>query len=274
MVDEYCSFTKAIEHLGERWTLLIVRALLVNGAQGFSELAIGLPGRISRSVLADRLRRLDDFGLVSRSAGRYGRYRLTDAGAGLAPAILALRRWADDWLPDDPGMAARDPAILLAWLGERVEPTELPERPVVLEITVRLEPEFRGWLVLRRDAEPYGCAVDPMLAESRYLYLEAGPPVMVGLARGSRAWGPALADGSLHADGDPGLLHALPSWFRRAGADAGMTGDAQREPDPPGPPPRMTAAGIDPARPASDPASHARGAVWQRGPVVPGRRRG
>ncbi len=47
----YCSFTKAIEHLGDRWSLLVVRQLGVFGPLGFNELARSLPGRISRSVL-------------------------------------------------------------------------------------------------------------------------------------------------------------------------------------------------------------------------------
>ena len=52
----YCSYTKAIEHLGDRWSLLVLRELGMFGRQGFNDLAAGLPGRISRSVLADRLR--------------------------------------------------------------------------------------------------------------------------------------------------------------------------------------------------------------------------
>ena len=62
----YCSYTKAIEHLGDRWSLLVLRELGMFGAQGFNDLTTGLPGRISRSVLADRLRRLEVLGLVAR----------------------------------------------------------------------------------------------------------------------------------------------------------------------------------------------------------------
>ena len=65
----YCSFTKAIEHLGDRWSLLIVRQLGVFGPLGFNELARSLPGRISRSVLIERLRRLETLGLVERREG-------------------------------------------------------------------------------------------------------------------------------------------------------------------------------------------------------------
>ena len=47
---DYCAFTKAVEHLGDRWSFLIVRELAMIGAQGFNILATGLPGHISRSV--------------------------------------------------------------------------------------------------------------------------------------------------------------------------------------------------------------------------------
>jgi len=89
----YCSFTKAIEHLGDRWILLIVRELGVFGPLGFNELATALPGRISRSILADRLRRLEILGLVSRGDGHgaHAPYRLTAVGASLMPTILSLQ---------------------------------------------------------------------------------------------------------------------------------------------------------------------------------------
>lgn len=96
----YCSFTKAIEHLGDRWSLLIVRQLRVYGPLGFNELIRSMPGRISRSVLTERLRRLETLCLVSRE-GSTG-YRLTTVGAGLMPVLLSLRGWAETWLPDDP----------------------------------------------------------------------------------------------------------------------------------------------------------------------------
>ena len=114
----YCSFTKAIEHLGDRWSLLIVRQLGVFGPLGFNELVRSLPGRISRSVLTERLRRLETLGLVSRE-GPTG-YRLTTVGAGLMPVLYSLRGWAETWLPDDPAMMERDPDVVLGWLAQRV----------------------------------------------------------------------------------------------------------------------------------------------------------
>lgn len=68
---QYCPVAKAAEVLGERWTLLIVRDL-ITGAHRFTDLQRGLPG-ISRSLLADRLRRLEFDGLVERRTGSSGR---------------------------------------------------------------------------------------------------------------------------------------------------------------------------------------------------------
>lgn len=177
----YCSFTKAIEHLSERWSLLILRELGVFGPQGFNDLATGLPGRISRSVLADRLRRLEALGLVSRSdgPGPHPAYRLTTVGHGLMPTLGSLRAWADTWLPDDPDMLEHDPDIVLGWLAQRVDRVRLPARPVVLELRVFHRGDRRYWLVLQKSVEPYGCLTDPLLDAMRYVYLQTSMPALL-----------------------------------------------------------------------------------------------
>jgi DNA-binding HxlR family transcriptional regulator len=212
----YCSFTKAIEHLGDRWNLLIVRELGVHGPRRFNELAAALPGRISRSVLTERLRRLASLGVVGQ-VDRTGStaYRLTSAGEGLMPVLLSLRDWSATWLPDDPRMVERDPDVLIHWLARTVDTRRLPERPVVVEITNLAQQTRRGWLVLERGAEPYACLDDPLLAPERYVYVHAGSTVLLGLARGHRDWAGALADGSVVVDGDPELLGQLAAWFTR-----------------------------------------------------------
>lgn len=215
----YCSFTKAIEHLGERWSLLILRELGVFGAQGFNELATGLPGRISRSVLADRLRKLEDLGPVSRTGrrGSQAPYRLTTAGHGLLPTIMSIRGWASTWIPEDPAVVECDPDILLGWLARRVDPARLPDHQVVLAIRGHHPGERHGWLVLKRGTEPYGCRTDPLLNQSRYVYVAAvGLTVLLALAHGRRSWADAIADESILAFGDPDLTRQLAGWFQPA----------------------------------------------------------
>ena len=86
----YCSFTKAIEHLGGLRSLLILRELGMFGPQGFNDLAASLPGR-SAARTADRLRRLETSGLVSHRDGHdpHPAYCLTSVGH--ADARLAAR---------------------------------------------------------------------------------------------------------------------------------------------------------------------------------------
>jgi len=87
--DQYCGLARALDVLGERWTLLVVRNLLL-GPQRYSELMRGLPG-ITTNLLAKRLKAMEAEGLVERAADES--YRLTPLGASLEPAIHALGRW-------------------------------------------------------------------------------------------------------------------------------------------------------------------------------------
>jgi DNA-binding HxlR family transcriptional regulator len=213
---DYCSYTKAVEFLGDRWCLLIVRDLAMLGPRGFNELASGLPGHISRSTLSERLDRLEVVGLIrrdGRSPGRQAPYDLTAAGRAFLPTVMALRGWAESWLPEDPAIVERDPSVVMVWMGERVDHTQLPDRQVVLALTMRHEPPIRGWLILEAGSEPKGCLEDPLLDESRYVYIESSVPVILALARGHRDPADAMADGSVELFGDPALVARMPSWF-------------------------------------------------------------
>src|SRR4051812_19044407 len=90
---QFCGLAKALDRVGERWTLLIVRDLLL-GPRRYSELLRGLPG-ITTNLLAKRLQEMQAHGLVEPAAGdgAASAYRLTPLGAGLEPAIHALGAW-------------------------------------------------------------------------------------------------------------------------------------------------------------------------------------
>lgn len=215
---DYCAFTKAIEHLGDRWSLLIVRELFMFGPQGFNTLAQGLPGHVSRSVLSAKLRKLEQLGLVTRDPGgsRHAPYRLAPAGDQLIPTLKSLWQWADRWVPEDPSLAQRDPAVLAFWLSRRVIASEVPKRKTVIEISVRDAPDARSWLLLDRQGGPELCDEDPQLDQSRYVYLEADAAGLLPVARGERPWSEALADRSVDLYGEPDLVAATPSWFTAA----------------------------------------------------------
>lgn len=89
--DHYCGIARALDHLGERWALLIVRELLT-GPRRYSDLLADLPG-ISTDVLATRLREMESDGLVHRANDRLRTYELTEAGEQVAPVLDALADW-------------------------------------------------------------------------------------------------------------------------------------------------------------------------------------
>ena len=215
---DYCAFTKAIEHLGDRWSLLIVRELFMFGPQGFNTLAQGLPGHVSRSVLTAKLRKLEQLGLVTRdpSGSRHAPYGLAPAGNQLMPTLKSLWHWAERWIPEDPSLAQRDPTVLAFWLSRRVITSEVPMRKTVIEISVRDAPEARSWLLLDRQGGPELCDEDPQLDGSRYVYLEADAVDLLPVARGERPWSDAIADRSVELYGEPDLVAAAPSWFAAA----------------------------------------------------------
>jgi len=92
---QYCGFARALELVGERWALLIVRDLLI-GPKRFGEIQRGLPG-IPTNILTARLNELEDSGLVRRRLlarpAKGVAYELTEEGAGLEAAVLAIGRW-------------------------------------------------------------------------------------------------------------------------------------------------------------------------------------
>ncbi len=96
--DQFCALARTLDLLGERWTLLLIRELLL-GPRRFTDLLSGLPG-IAPNLLSDRLRALEAQGVISRAtlpppAGARV-YELTERGRRLQPAVLELARWGMD----------------------------------------------------------------------------------------------------------------------------------------------------------------------------------
>jgi DNA-binding HxlR family transcriptional regulator len=98
--DQYCAVARGLDVIGDRWTLLLVRDLLL-GPKRYKDLLNGLPG-IGTNLLADRLHELEGAGLIERTvlpppAGSTV-YQLTEAGEALEPAMVALGRWGARFL--------------------------------------------------------------------------------------------------------------------------------------------------------------------------------
>jgi DNA-binding HxlR family transcriptional regulator len=125
---QYCPVARALEVVGERWTLLIVRELLL-GPRRFTDLADGLPG-IGSSVLAARLAELEQSGLVAKRTlpppAASVVYELTDETRGLRPVLAALADWGMHLL----GQPRRDDQVRARWLVLGLAVTAKPARSI------------------------------------------------------------------------------------------------------------------------------------------------
>jgi DNA-binding HxlR family transcriptional regulator len=195
---QYCSVAKALDAVGDRWTLLIIRELLLQGPCRYTDLRNGLPG-IATNLLADRLHELEAAGLVRREEAAppvaTTLFSLTEAGAGLEPSLEALGAWgirymaepADDdefrshWFtfpvelflhdstPDGPplaielrpaGKTASRPAVVEISGGEvRTRLGSAPSPDLILEGTPRLILGLLGAYLTPADAEARGLSV-------------------------------------------------------------------------------------------------------------------
>jgi DNA-binding HxlR family transcriptional regulator len=94
---QFCGLAKGLDVIGDRWTLLIVRELLIRGPSRYSDVRAGLPG-IPTNLLADRLREMESAGLIERdmapAPATAALYKLTSRGEALEPVVAALGRWA------------------------------------------------------------------------------------------------------------------------------------------------------------------------------------
>ena len=111
-----CAIAKALDVVGDRWALLVVRELVIRGGLRFTDLRRGLPG-IAPNLLSERLKQLERLGVVRRDAAPPPvatiLYTLTDRGAALEPVLRELALWGLTTMTHDPG----DDALEMHWFA-------------------------------------------------------------------------------------------------------------------------------------------------------------
>ena len=138
--------------LGDRWTPLIIRELTM-GAARFNEIHRGIP-RVSRTLLAQRLRTLERRGLIHRDTAdraRGGPYTLTPAGDALSPIVWAMGHWAAEWMFTDPTEEICDGLSLIWRMHQHAEPAKLPREQTIVHLVLTGDGGAEGWLDI--DAE-------------------------------------------------------------------------------------------------------------------------
>jgi DNA-binding HxlR family transcriptional regulator len=193
---QFCGLARALDVVGDRWNLLIVRELLV-GPLRYGELVASLGG-IATNLLAERLRSLESAGVIERRLGQTSGvvYALTPWGSELREAVEALIRWSFPLMVSGPGGDPMQPR----WLALALEallrgrtakrPTELGIDAAGLFMTLRLDKDGPH-VTLQPDRRP-----DTIL--------EADPAIVLGLAAGALSYEDVQSEARVH--GDPRAL--------------------------------------------------------------------
>ncbi len=209
---QYCPVAQALEILGDRWTLLILRDMLT-GTAHFNDLRRGLPG-LSKALLAKRLQQLQAAGIIEKQIRESGRqtteYHLTPAGADLHGVIEALLWWGATWAFGDPASDKLDPLLLMWWMRNRVNVEQLPLGRTVVQFNFRVEKSETYWLVLQPDDVTI-CQTDPGYEVN--VVVTAPTSNLFQLWLGRITYAEALGDYGLAVEGSPQYTRAFPSWF-------------------------------------------------------------
>lgn len=205
---QYCGLVRAVDMIGERWALLIIRDLLV-GPRRFTDLRNGLP-RIPTNILSARLRELEAAGVVHRRAlprpAGSVVYELTAYGRELEDIVLAMGRWGVKALGEpEPGEIVTCDSMTIA-MRSLFRSDEAVDVDVAYELRL-------GDVVLGVRVDRGALDVTEGGLDEADLVIETGPAIRALLA-GEIPPGQAIADGTVHVTGDPALLTTFATLFR------------------------------------------------------------
>ncbi len=205
---QFCGLARALEMVGERWALLIVRDLLV-GPKRYTDLRRGLP-RIPTNILATRLKELEHAGVVHRRVlprpdGSIV-YELTDYGSALEEPLIRLGQWGARSMGEPRPDEIITPDSMVMALRSTFQPAAAAGRTVHFELRM-------AEIVLSVRVDDGALSVGEGELPDADLVIEAGPAIRALMARELDPTD-AVADGSVKLTGDPELLAGFTEMFR------------------------------------------------------------
>jgi DNA-binding HxlR family transcriptional regulator len=224
---DYCPISTGVDVLGDRWTPLVIRELAV-GAHGFNEIHRGIP-RVSRTLLAQRLRTLERLGLVQRAArtpGRSGRYTLTPAGVALSEVVWAMGHWAAEWMFSDPTEQNCDGLSLIWRMHQLANHEKLPRSRTIVHLVLTGPGGAEGWLAVDGNGmtvckDDQGHDVD--------LAVEADTGQMYRWLMGMVSFRELVSSGHARLLGPSRLAREFPTWFQPSSFAAGLRRSQRRQ---------------------------------------------
>jgi DNA-binding HxlR family transcriptional regulator len=207
--EQVCPVSLASEVIAERWTPLILREIVLFDRHHFTEIQHGV-GRISQSLLAQRLRTLEAAGVIERRPNPIGRgweYHPTQAGRELETVLNELGIWAQHWL--ELRQVDCEPSYLMMTMHAILLPDRLPHHPVTVRFEFTKNPKIY-WLVID-GPKPELCYYDP--GRETDLLVRLDERIFGNVVLGRMRFADAVDQGAIQLDGPPDLVRAFPSWL-------------------------------------------------------------
>ncbi|MEN8711776.1 MAG: helix-turn-helix domain-containing protein [Arenicellales bacterium] len=209
---QFCPVAKALEILGERWTILIVREMLMGGKR-FNEMQRGL-NQISPTILTKRLNDLTDAGIAIRKKipGQRGyEYFLTEMGKELLPVVASIGEWGMRWARGKMDDTDLDLELLMLYLQRSIVADKLPGDETVIRFKFTDISQFSDWWIVTSENDVDVCVRDP--GKDVDVYFTTDLRTMIEVWMGDTAYKTAISDGRLILVGQSGLTRNVESWL-------------------------------------------------------------
>ena len=209
---QFCPVAKATEIIGEKWTVLILRELIL-GSTRYSELQRAL-SRISPTLLSRRLKMLEEKGLLVRKSlpgQRSAEYHLTACGRELQPLIEHLAVWGMRWARGQMSDSELDVEFLMWDLQRRLQTDKLPGGETVLCFSFDELEKHKTWWLLVNDGEVDLCTENP--GREVDIYVNSGVRTLVEIWHGDLDLRLALREQRVRAHGNVHLVRTMPQWL-------------------------------------------------------------
>lgn len=209
---QFCPVAKAMELLGEKWTLLILRELHM-GATRFNELQRGL-SLISPTVLTKRLNDLANAELILRKkipGQRGNEYFLTQAGEETLPLLKGIGDWGMRWARGDIRDSDLDVELLMVYLQRSINTDRLPGDQSVIRFKFTDLKKLGDWWLLVKGCNVDICLEDP--GKEVDVYLTTDLRTMVNCWMGDETYKAAIADKRLKLVGPSALTRNIQHWI-------------------------------------------------------------
>lgn len=209
---QFCPIAKASEIIGEKWTILIIRELLMGGSR-FNELQRGL-SLISPTLLSKRLDSLVEHGLVMKKkiTGQKGyQYLPTDSCQQLLPILKSLGDWGMRWARSNLVEKDYDVELLMLYLQRSVVPDKLPGNEAVIRFKFTDIKEYPDWWMVVEGDNVDLCVNDP--GKDVDIYFTSSVKTLTDVWMGENSYKRAIRDGDLTLIGDRVLTHNISSWL-------------------------------------------------------------